>query len=367
MPLSSLLRAILEGEAGTGREELEREMSAASQRAWRETLDGLRCHRLEPLAWHRLKLLGLARALPPEASAQLEASHLRCFVENGRRMNALDLVLDAWSKRALEPVLLKGAALVNSIYPGLGTRPMGDVDVFVAPEQLAEALAALRELGFEQKTEQADTLGMVKDSFLTLDLHHRLRIFDGQSVGELSLPARPRYLVSRTVRILAPNATVVHLVAHLEGHRSETGYVLGWLVDLALALRAWGAAISPRELRRLARDEDAYRAILAALDFVQRELGVRLPAELALEARAENSLTLDRALSSRRRALWGLPGPLGWIRLASHCSGLKRYPARPLPKWTDLWSLGSDLRDRRAAGPATSRRSPPPPPGPPPR
>ena len=47
-------------------------------------------------------------------------------------------------------MLLKGAALAITVYDSIGLRPMGDLDLLVPEERLAEAVARLKALGYVQ-------------------------------------------------------------------------------------------------------------------------------------------------------------------------------------------------------------------------
>jgi len=128
----------------------------------------------------------------------------------------------------------------------------------------------------------------------------------------------------------------VHLSAHLHGHRPETGFILAWLLDLALVTRAWGAALRVDRLRELARGELAWLRILTLASFLRDELGVTLPSALAAEAAGIRPVGLAEVLRSRRLALWGLPGLRGWMRLAAHLLHVKMKPRPQAPTPGDL-------------------------------
>lgn len=98
-------------------------------------------------------LLGLwleqGRLRASDGIARVLASHL----DHGRRRAALlderlALVLDAFERRGIEAILLKGIHTAWEFFPEPGTRPMSDIDLLVAPEHAAEARRALSELGF---------------------------------------------------------------------------------------------------------------------------------------------------------------------------------------------------------------------------
>lgn len=336
--LLPLLRVALAEDPGPHREELARAISRTSESAWRSQLAELHAHRLHAFAAWILRRNGLMEEIPAFARAELEAAHTRCFLENGRALHLLDRVLESLREREIEPVLLKGAALLATVYPSPGCRPMLDVDLQVDARRLQEALLQLRSLGFEESSRQDDTVNLRRGDELTLDLHHRLRIFERWEMSSLAVQRAPRFQRASAVRLLAPAPMLVHLVAHLEGHRAETGHVLGWLLDVGLVCRAAEGELEPSELRRLAPSAEDHLALLRVMGFLERELELPLPPELAAEARAlRPRLELEAILRSRRRALWGLPGVRAWAKLAAHCVGLRRRPGSPLPTWRDLF------------------------------
>lgn len=335
--LLALLRFALAEDPAPQRAALAQEIPRSSDRAWRSLLGELSAHRLQAFAAWILRRSELLEQLPAWVRAELEAAHTRCFLENGRALHLLDRVLEGLRERGIEPVLLKGAALLATVYPSPGCRPMVDVDLQVEPQRLPEVLLLLRSLGFEELAREADTVSLRRGSELTLDLHHRLRIFDPFELSTLTVQRAPRFQRAAQVRVLAAAPMLVHLIAHLEGHRAQTGYVLGWLADVGLVCRAARAELTASALERLAPSAADHLALLRVMGFLERELGLALPQELAEAARAiEPRLRLDAILRSRRRALWGLPGPRAWARLAAHCTGLRRRPGCPLPSWRDL-------------------------------
>lgn len=101
--------------------------------------------------WHKLvgtvdwvledcESAALVRAVAPYA---LRARH-----EQNLQSQVLELALDSLQK--IPTLLLKGAALRPLIYPMVGHRSMGDIDLWVAPGAVDAACRALRSAGFIQ-------------------------------------------------------------------------------------------------------------------------------------------------------------------------------------------------------------------------
>ena len=75
----------------------------------------------------------------------LTARHQRL---NRERSTALDEILTKFNDIEIEPILLKGMALINCLYTNHSQRPMGDIDILVAGDKALAAQQALREIGY---------------------------------------------------------------------------------------------------------------------------------------------------------------------------------------------------------------------------
>ena len=112
---------------------------------WGQTLNFADWHRLSPALFCRL---ASNPAAPPAVLSALERAYLanaaRClFVRS-----ATHRVLEALGAADVPAMLLKGAALVATVYPDPAQREMLDIDLLVPDDRLAVANRALAELGF---------------------------------------------------------------------------------------------------------------------------------------------------------------------------------------------------------------------------
>lgn len=131
---------------------------AEADRRWR---DRLRSDRLD---WGRVADVAIAEgaagellrfaddnrwlAIPPDAQGRLQpiamVTDFRQRVLGQRLFEALAILDDA----GVEAVLLKGSALVASVYGAFERRPMSDIDLLVAPEHAERAREALLAAGW---------------------------------------------------------------------------------------------------------------------------------------------------------------------------------------------------------------------------
>ncbi len=90
----------------------------------------------------------------------LTARHQR---NNRERTGALQEILEKLNSVGIEAILLKGMALIHTLYRDKYQRPMGDIDILVKAERAGEAQQCLRDLGYHAQDRQQGFL---------LDHHH---------------------------------------------------------------------------------------------------------------------------------------------------------------------------------------------------
>ena len=65
-------------------------------------------------------------------------------------LRELKKVLSLLAERAVEVIVLKGAALANNLYPNLGLRPIRDVDFLIRREELTQVIEIMCHLGYQR-------------------------------------------------------------------------------------------------------------------------------------------------------------------------------------------------------------------------
>jgi hypothetical protein len=104
------------------------------------------------------------------------------------------------------------------------------------------------------------------------------------------------------VRILCPEDQLVHLCAHLHAHNYER---LGWLSDLALLVRDFGAQLDWSSVLNTVRIEELQVDVYYSLHVLDRLLGVSVPQDVLWASRPdflrrsahERLMPMDKVLS----------------------------------------------------------------------
>ena len=145
--------------------------------------------------------------------------------------NELRKVLRLFIDHGIPVIVLKGAALANSVYNSIGDRPMSDVDLLVHPEDREKILAILDESGYPTKpwrksglhpfninfTGEIDFLGKNGTVF---DLHWNLISFEwvrqlnNLNIEEMWRETEPLTIDGVETRQLSSRDTLIHICLH---------------------------------------------------------------------------------------------------------------------------------------------------------
>lgn len=146
------------------RQNLDADNLARVDSLFRQSIDWVRI--IDAAAWH--KLLGFFyRHLSAQSISDLVPKHILDQLRDHYRYTGvkqmyfrseLGRILAAMNDSSIDTVLMKGAALVDSVYGGdIGIRPMADLDILINPEQIRDAEKVSKELGYRStvgETEQ---------------------------------------------------------------------------------------------------------------------------------------------------------------------------------------------------------------------
>jgi len=335
-------------------------LKRASSTDWERALEELGRHKVLPLIGYTIAKSGLQEAIPDNAVKILMAAYKKTLLTNRLILDIVGRAIRALRDHDIEPTVFKGVVLADSFYPDPGTRAMVDVDFLIRPGEREVAARALGEMGFKDLHDSTVEDGLLYANHygVQLDVHERFRLFEDKNPESLTVDLKPKLIDLDRFRVWEPNAMLIHLVAHLEGHRRGSGYRLSWLIDLGFLVQRWGTEFDWNRLRALARDEQCLLTVIRLLRFLEREFGVAVPATIATHGGTVRSLSLKSVLRSARLAPWGLPQPRGWARLLACRLGLAPRHNRSYPNLSDLFLWPVDFALEKAIPGRIARRHP---------
>lgn len=316
-------------------------LERADPKEWAAARETLAHHRVEALAWHGIQSRGLMKTVPDEPRKRLQQAYQNTLFRNGALFHALGEALDALDRAGICPVLWKGVVLAGCFYPALAMRSMDDIDLTIEAGEAEAAGAAFKSIGFDVAMRQEEAVYYRNPAGIVFDVHHRVRLFEGQDRAAITTTAHCPYLPGRELRILAPEALLAHLTVHAQGHRASMGYLLRWIVDLHFVVNQVSDQVVVERLRKLIPSRETFILFLRFLGFLDHELGAAPPEPFRKLVASVRPLSLAETLRSRRLTMWGLPGPRGLARLILGRSTSSAGERRPWPRPGDLflWPL----------------------------
>ncbi|HEX8953065.1 MAG TPA: nucleotidyltransferase family protein, partial [Polyangia bacterium] len=241
----------------------------------RRTLTGSRLEALPPALRTRRELAALRYAVAlaeGDAGAPGRSSYLGTLAANVARLERLEAFFAAAHAAGLHLMPIKGALLVRTHYGDPGARPMVDVDVVCAPDELERAIDVGRALGLARMDPEAfrSARAATHDVKLTgdgiiLELHHRLwhELRIERDVAPLFARARP-IAYGATTAWAPDDADHLYVVCVHAATHGFLGNAL-WLTDAALLVAGAAAPLWPR-VQVLADAGHARVALAAARD-----------------------------------------------------------------------------------------------------
>jgi Uncharacterised nucleotidyltransferase len=348
--------------AGTAarREQLRRRVGEPAMAAvdWGAFADTLRARRLLTTLGPRIVELAGDSADPGFVAA------VQRELEAGRRQAALlQLVAqqasDVLAAAGIRSAPLKGPQLSEALHGDPGRRLSSDVDLLVSPEQLQAAVAAVRQLGYEEPEDPLEPSGLPQLHFALLhargemppvELHWRIHWYEQGFAGERLLPpsleAQPGWRPER----------VDELIALLLFYARDGFLDLRIPTDLGAWWDAYGEEIDPAALReRLGAYPELAPAARAALRVSEAIVGLPAGRLLTGPLRSRERVAARLAYPNPRSSRAQLYADIGLIDgLLSPPGGMPAFVRRQVLPPRDVLEQqarhGSRARRRSALG-----------------
>jgi len=213
---------------------------------------------LAPLLYKKLDSVPWLAAIPEEPLRVLRDAYFTSAARNIILQSELEAIADRLAQAGIRVMVLKGAALANSLYGNIALRPMSDLDLLVRPDDVKRAIDILENFDYVLVGTEADRLDPFAPSFTgelvfskdspvraTVELHWQLipavtfRKATRLDTDKLWKHTAPLTIGMHEALQLTPEATLVHLCTHLGVHSFRH---LRGLLDVALLARELDAA-----------------------------------------------------------------------------------------------------------------------------
>lgn len=259
---------------------------------WGTALNVADWHRLSPALYAYLRAAAVA---PAAVLNGLERAYLANAARSLYLRATTDRVLAALAAAEVPAMLLKGAALVQTVYPDPAVREMLDIDILVPPDRLGAARGALAPLGFApvpagpgsdrwQSAPAHDEALIGEAEVVAVELHRHVAVAgEGHAFTLEGFWERARSAPASGHVIPSVEDLLLHVCFHFtrnrlggSAHRRNTGGALAQIFDIGRIVEAetvdWDA------LARQARGYGLGARVFLGL-FAAQAVGVPVPPE----------------------------------------------------------------------------------------
>lgn len=262
-----------------------------------------------PLLYARMRTLP-AGTVPAEVLRLVNERYIELALQSALIFRELEIIATALADRGIPVMLLKGLHLAVDVYQARPQRTMGDIDIMVPRDRLADAEQALAAAGFGVQP-VADL-----DDFCRTNPHlPRMTPPLGRGVGvevhwtierptspfdirheELWEHARTVNVDGRVMHVLSPEQLALHLCLHACFHHRFEHTPLKQLCDLAVLLKRYGTELDWDVLIGTAQRWRVGSFVRFTLLLTHDLFGVEVPKSVrALSADAEEARLLENA------------------------------------------------------------------------
>ncbi len=207
---------------------------------WEYILENAIHHRVGPLLYNNMRKVGKS-LVPQETMGELRKTYNQVLAHNISALSELREVLERLSDIQAEVVLLKGAALAETVYPDIALRSFTDIDLLIRKDDLEKVGRTFLQLGYGTSWEYrpkftqefATELHYVKQDGMAIDFHWHIvglphsRYIEVEPFWENAVPVN---IEGSDILILSPEYLLFHLCLHASKERCS---LLFWLVDIS--------------------------------------------------------------------------------------------------------------------------------------
>jgi hypothetical protein len=238
-----------------------------------------------PLVYWVLSRSGKFSSILESVHHSLRSMYSSVWKQNQEIFKELEVLTRLFDQAEIPLVVLKGACFALTIYPDIGLRPMGDLDLLVPASKLSEAVRIAKTLGYVDIVPEAspglgDLLGhaiflqKTGVSSITLELHNSLVAdksytyavpvdwFWSQTESFVCDLSKTRF---NNLRMLTPTAQILYAASHAMLQHGGKNTSLCWFYDLDRLIRFYAERVDWNLLLSQAKDFEWGSALDAAL------------------------------------------------------------------------------------------------------
>jgi hypothetical protein len=263
---------------------------------WDQFVSTSYAHGIAPLIYHSLQQSAVIDRVPSAAAKALRNSYYLNAARNNLLYNELARILAALSGQSIEVIVLKGAALAETVYPHRALRPMSDIDLLVKSERLADTETTLLNMGYaldsNLKAHHQDHhyhWVFMKSAAPSVEIHwHVQRATDPFRVDIEGCwrRAEPVSIAGVEALVFSPADLLIHLCQHLGQHKFTGG--IRPLCDISEATKYYGDHIDWMEVATISSEWGMNACAYLVFRLAKELLDVPIPADFLRKLRPVN-------------------------------------------------------------------------------
>jgi hypothetical protein len=224
---------------------------------WGRMIEKARMEGVAPLLYWAFSRSANFSSLPQDVQNSLRASYAYTWMKNQKNFKVLETLSHLFAQKDVLVVLLKGACYALTIYPDIGLRPMGDLDILVPAQKSSDAIQIVKSLGYTDWMPDAPEIFSGQQVFLNhevclqkpkyapIEIHRSLMV---ENTFTYSVPmdwfweqTEPLGAVSQMhfekLLVLTPVAQMLHAAVHSMLQHGGSDTPLRWYYDLDQMVR----------------------------------------------------------------------------------------------------------------------------------
>ena len=261
LPEERLLLAIGKLDPSSADRALAHDLVRSGKLSWDDTFALATTHRVHSVLAHNLESDALLKShVPGEIHRLLHRFRALAVMRRQLYSRAIAPIIETLAAEEIRLVLLKGAALVETVYPH-GTRLLNDFDILIRKRDYGRVTTAFEEAGFSKRLRDGQTeaselenyhqIGLVKrvgETLLSVDLHWLLypaeRAFCQIDTPTLMSRSKRIPFAATSTFVLSPEDMLVHYASQLVNDSLNVSYQrMGDLYAIAKGSPSWKSTV----------------------------------------------------------------------------------------------------------------------------
>jgi len=362
-PTTDLLLAVLNPVPQPATADALRQLDTA---AWETLVRAANQQRVLTLFYARLQELDVVTAVPPHLLSQMQQKHQQTTLQNLAIYRELRLIAEKMQAAEVPLIVLKGTYLATAVYPHIGQRAVGDLDLLVPEAKVGQAVEVMHALGWQES--QPFTLDalrqhrhhlptMVKQGVnFPVEIHWNIAKPPTSSYltpDQLWQEVRPTSLAGTAALAFPHHLQLLHLALHAAYHH-QFAFDLRSLCDMTLIIHQQAEAVDWAQFVQQAEAWQWQRGVYLTLQLLQQFWGTAVPPFVL--ARLEPSpMPTDLARLAKEQILWGRANNFGITVNFSQLKGSKSLPDKVRFIFSFIFPKRSFLSSRYGADPNSAK------------